>query len=178
MSDEKSGGIIPATVPSDSHWGRAVWQMTAIVALGSLIGLATNHLRSDRIALVADWSLKGQLASIGAATGENIVIPFEDAQVLFLSNEAVFLDARPEAAYRMGHIERARSLPWEDFEARFPEVMADVSPDARIITYCDGESCSLSKELATVLLARGFRGTRVLLNGWSAWMEANLPIEG
>jgi rhodanese-related sulfurtransferase len=160
-------------------WLHAAWQLGAIVALGCLIGLASNSFRPGGLPLVADWSIKAQLASTTTAdTGENIIIPMEDAQILYFANEAVFIDARSESLYRMGHIEGARNLPWEDFENRYQEIMSDISPSTKIITYCDGESCSLSKELAMVLMAKGYSHVRVLLDGWTAWMQANLPVDG
>ena len=68
-------------------------------------------------------------------------------------------------------------MPWEDFAARFEEATADMAPDAVIITYCDEESCSLSKDLTFALLGKGFINVRVLVNGWTLWQEANLPVE-
>jgi 3-mercaptopyruvate sulfurtransferase SseA len=55
--------------------------------------------------------------------------------------------------------------------------LQDVPPDSLIIAYCDGESCTLSKELAFELAARGYSHVRVLVNGWSVWQDANLPVE-
>jgi len=160
-------------------WLQAVWQMGAILVLGALIGLASNSLRPGGLPLVADWSIKAQLASTTVPdTGENIIIPLEDAELLYFAQEAIFIDARSESLYRMGHNEDAPNLPWEDFESRFQEVMADVPADSKIITYCDGESCSLSKELAVSLLAKGYSHVRVLLDGWTAWVQANLPVDG
>lgn len=160
-------------------WLRAWWQLGAILALGALVGLAFNILRPGRLPLVADWSVKAQLAATTTTdTGESIVISLEDAQMLYFAQDAVFLDARSASLFQKGHIEGARNLPWEDFESRFQEVLSDVSPNSNIITYCDGESCSLSKELAVVLLAKGYSHVRVLLNGWTGWLQASLPAEG
>jgi len=159
-------------------WFQAIWQMGLIVLFGAMIGLTSNSLRSGGLPLIADWSVKAQLESATAGAGENVIIPLEDAQILYFDNDAVFLDARPEPQYSMGHIEGARNLPWEDFESRFEKVLSDVPRDSKIITYCDGESCSLSKELAVVLMAKGYTNVRVLLNGWTAWLEANLPVDG
>jgi rhodanese-related sulfurtransferase len=77
----------------------------------------------------------------------------------------------------MEHIAGALNLPWEDFEAHFQQVMADVPPDALIITYCDGESCALSKDLALALQGKGYPHVRVLPNGLSLWKDEGLPLE-
>lgn len=46
-----------------------------------------------------------------------------------------------------------------------------------IVTYCDGESCDLSHELALFLKEMGFENVRVLVNGWSVWQQAGLPTD-
>jgi rhodanese-related sulfurtransferase len=46
-----------------------------------------------------------------------------------------------------------------------------------IITYCDGEHCDLSVELALYLKKMAFENVRVLVNGWTVWKQAGLPTE-
>jgi rhodanese-related sulfurtransferase len=154
---------------------QTMWQSVAILIIAVLIGLSANSFRHARLPLVADWSLRAQLSS--APEGDSLLIAFEEAEVLFLDQGAIFIDARPVEAFRMGHIEGARNLPWEDFELRFSEVMSDLPLDSIIITYCDGASCNLSKELASALLAKGYDRVRVLLDGWRLWQQFNLPTE-
>ncbi len=96
---------------------------------------------------------------------------------MFLTQFAVFLDARSQEQYNEGHIQGARSLPWQEFEKKAEKVLAGILPDSNIITYCDGESCDLSKELAFALLGRGYANTRVLVNGWTVWNDRKLPVE-
>ena len=105
------------------------------------------------------------------------MITLEEAEILYFDRKAVFLDARSEEAFGAGHIEGAKNLPWEEFEQFYPEVMSDIPPSAVIVAYCDGETCSLSKELAFTLVAKGYSHARVLLDGWKQWQEARLPIE-
>ncbi len=157
------------------RWRQAAWQSIAVFAIAVIVGLTANSLRHARLPLVADWSLRAQLSS---AQGENgLSIPFDEAEALFFDQEAVFVDARPKEVFDTGHIEGAKSLPWENFDRYFPETMSDVPKDSIIITYCDGESCSLSKELAAALAARGYGHVRVLVDGWRLWQQFNLPVE-
>lgn len=157
------------------RWLQMMWQGAAILVSATLIGLSVNALRPAKLPLVADWSLRSQLSS--APEGDGLTIAFEDAQVLFLDRGAVFVDARPVESFLMGHIEGARSLPWHDFDSRFSEVMSDLPLDSIIITYCDGENCGLSRELALALSAKGYQRVHVLLDGWRLWQEYNLPFE-
>lgn len=151
-----------------------LWQSIAVVFLAFGISILVNSLRSDRLALVADWSPEAQLTREG---GENLVISFEEAEIHFFAGDAVFLDARSPELYQEGHIQNARNLPWEGYEQYYDKVMNGIAPDALIITYCDGEGCSLSKDLALLLFDRGYRNVRVLVNGWSLWTEDALPVE-
>ena len=155
------------------QWAQALRQSLSLLLVATAVGLGVNALRPDRLPLVADWSLTAQLSSVPG--GEASVITLEEAQMLYFGQQAVFLDARTAEAFQAGHIEGARNLAWEAFDELYPEVMANISTDAVIITYCDGETCSLSKDLALALIAKGFQQARVLPDRWRQWQEASLP---
>jgi rhodanese-related sulfurtransferase len=184
MSDERH----PTTPgvgfkPKDSNrililgprWSQVIGQSAVLFLFAVLIGLGVNSLRPDRLPLVGDWSMKAQVNS-GPGKG-SLLITLEEAEILFFDQKAVFLDARSEEAFHTGHIEGARNLPWEEFERYYPAVMSDIPRSAVIVTYCDGETCSLSKELAFALVAKGYDQVRVILDGWRQWQESSLPIE-
>ena len=151
------------------------WQSGAILILAVVLALTVNHLRRDGLPLVGDWSPKGQLS--GLATLEDAVVTLEEARALFLTHGAVFMDARPRELYVSGHIPGALNVPAADIDEVFPQVQQEVPFDSLIIAYCDGESCTLSKELAFDLAARGYAHVRVLPNGWTVWQNASLPVE-
>ncbi len=154
---------------------RAVRQSLGVLVLAVLIGLSGNALRHDGLPWIGDWSPPAQLVRSGVPEG--MIIALDEAAALFHAGGAVFIDARPEEAFRAGHIAGARNLPWQDFENRFSEAMSDLPPDSILITYCDGESCSLSKDLSLALLGKGYPFARILVNGWTVWKEAGLPAE-
>jgi len=56
-------------------------------------------------------------------------------------------------------------------------VMQDIFHDTPIITYCDGETCNLSHDLALFLKDMGFAHVNVLVNGWTLWIEKGLPTQ-
>lgn len=161
------------SIGSEAVWGRVIGQSGAILLLAVILGLAVNQVRSGRLPLVADWSPKAQLAT---DSGINLEIPLEDAQALAFPRMALFLDARSMEQYAEGHIQGALNLPWDEFEKHFPQVMDGVPDDTVIITYCDGETCALSKDLAFALLQEGFFNVRVLVNGWTLWQQSGLPV--
>jgi len=101
----------------------------------------------------------------------------EEAEKLFFTHAAMFIDARSVEEYERGHIQGSRSLPWHDVDLNFMAVTADLDLASPIITYCDGETCELSHDLALFLRDAGFMNTRVLINGWTVWQQAGLPVE-
>jgi len=153
---------------------RMFWQTGSIVLLAVILAFLVNQIRSDRLPLVADWSPEARLT---IDSGASMVISLDEARDRFSSRTAVFLDTRSPELYELGHILGARNFPWEAVDKHFDAVMADISIDALIIAYCDGEACAQSKDLALELFYRGYENVRVLVNGWRLWKEHHLPVE-
>ncbi len=155
-------------------WLRSIRQLSMIVLAAAAVALISNHFRSSPLPLVGDWS---QEARIISPSGRQMAISLDEAKGLHQSGGAVFLDARPFEEYTQGHIQGAISLPWHDAEQRVTDATRNLADDAVIITYCDGDTCDLSKDLALFLENLGFSKVRVLVNGWSVWRNAGLPVE-
>jgi len=153
---------------------KILWQIPALVLLSSIIGLSVNHLRPQSLALMGDWSADARLAS---ESEDILLVSPEKAEQLFVNNKAVFLDARSREEFEKGHIKDALNLPWYHVEENFMDVVQQIPPDVTLITYCDGEACHLSHELARFLKSAGFQDVRVLLNGWTVWLENSLPCD-
>ncbi len=149
-------------------------QALIILLVSSALGLAVNQLRPDGIPI-----LEQDTPESGTSSGDDrgLSLSLADAGALHESGEAIFLDARPKDWFEAGHIKDARNLPAERVEELYEEVLKGVPEDAPIITYCDGESCDLSHELAWELMIRGYTNVHVLINGWTLWNEAGLPVE-
>lgn len=154
-------------------WRNVILQCGVFLVVAVALGLSVNQLRPGGLVLVADWSPKAQLTM---ESGDNLAISIDEAEAMFRGRFAVFFDARPRALYDESHIQGAYSLPLDEFESSKVSVPSGILQDAAIITYCDGESCNLSKDLAFALLDRGYVNTRVLVNGWTVWNERNLPV--
>ncbi len=157
------------------HLNEIVRQAFFILFLSVVMGLVVNMIRPDSIPIIADWSTENRLTS---ESGETLIIPVLLAKALFEKNEAVFMDARDKNQFELGHIKGAKNLPWHSVDDYFMNIVQDLPNDKVIITYCDGESCDLSHNLALFLKKMGFNHVKILINGWSVWQEMNLPIEG
>lgn len=159
---------------SSKIWIKTSNQVLFIVLIVLASGFASNIFRSDGIPFVEDWSAKSNLVT---SSGENLEISLLKATNLFNKGAAVFIDARSRAEYDAGHIKGAISLPYREADWKFVDAMAGVSEESALITYCDGETCELSMELAVFLRNAGYKNVKVLSNGWSAWKQNNLPVE-
>jgi rhodanese-related sulfurtransferase len=155
-------------------WKQAVWQLPALVVLSTVAALAVNAVRTDRLPLFGEFSVAARMTT---AAGERMDISLEEAERLYFTHAAVFIDARSAEEYAQGHIRDARCLPWQDVDLNFMTVTADLELTTPIITYCDGETCELSHDLALFLRDAGFTDTRVLVNGWAVWQQAGLPVD-
>ena len=109
--------------------------------------------------------------------GKNILIPFDEAKDKFFTGGAVFIDARPLELYQEGHIQGALNVPLAEFDRMIEKVVMDLPEDTLIVTYCDGEDCDLSAELALKLKEIGYENVRVLHNGWGLWKDHQLPSQ-
>jgi rhodanese-related sulfurtransferase len=136
-----------------SIWVRAVRQILSLVILSAVAAVAVNAMRPDRLPIVGDWSVAARITS---STGERMDISLNEAEKLFFTNAAVFIDARSEEDYARGHIRNARSLPWQEVDLRFMVVTEALDLEMPIVTYCDGETCELSHQLALFLRDAGF----------------------
>jgi rhodanese-related sulfurtransferase len=153
---------------------RAVWQSGAIVVLACATGLLANEYRSDKLPLVADWSLEDRLTT---DAGNGLAVSLDEARRLCLNGGAVFLDARSPEDYARGHIRCAQNVPWQSFDEYMDRVWGVIPEDVWIVTYCDGETCSLGEDLAKGLLAIGYQKVKVFPNGYTRWVEARVPTD-
>ena len=152
----------------------SLWQIALLMVAAGLIALAVNHWRDVPLPLIGDWSVAARLTDKG---GKNLLIPLSEAKQLFDRKAARFLDARPQPQYADGHISGALNLPWQDVARTFTDIALQLDEKDLIITYCDGESCELSHDLAMYLRDMGFANVRVLVNGWTVWQNGGLPTE-
>jgi len=150
---------------------KIAYQIAAIIVLSVTISLAFNGLRPDGLSLLYAEQSAVRLEKSGGS------ISIQDAALLYVSDRALFLDARSRMEYGEGHIKNALSLPIDDFDAAFRQMKEKLQDKEILVTYCDGESCPLSQELADSLIKAGFKNVQVLKNGWTLWNNEKLPTE-
>jgi len=164
----------PSGSRSDRPWRRPFGQTLAFALFAAVFGLIVNQVRSDSIPLLGNWSPESRIT---LKFGKNILIPFDEAKDKFLTGAAVFIDARTPELYQEGHIQGALNLPLADFDHLADKVVMNFPEETLLVTYCDGEDCALSAELALKLKKIGFENVRVLHDGWNVWRRHQLPSQ-
>jgi rhodanese-related sulfurtransferase len=101
-----------------------------------------------------------------------------EAEVLWRKKSTLFIDVRPYPDYEFGHIQGAMSLPWEEFEDRYPALKPQLDAAEAIVIYCKSADCGKSYYTALSLRQRGLKQSKIYPNGWYEWCEHKLPITG
>jgi rhodanese-related sulfurtransferase len=104
------------------------------------------------------------------------MISRDGAWGFYQSGTALFVDARHEFDFKLGHIKGALSVPLKDYDLR-KGALSGISHDHLIVAYCDGAECNSSIELSVKLMKDGYSNVRIFFGGWREWEAANLPVE-
>ncbi|MBC8216342.1 MAG: rhodanese-like domain-containing protein [Candidatus Marinimicrobia bacterium] len=87
----------------------------------------------------------------------------------------LFVDARDIAYYNEGHIPGALSN--ENFMKLLFTIDSLQTRTDIVITYCNGDDCGSSEDLAYDLLDSGFSNVMVFVDGWSEWVNVGYEVE-
>jgi rhodanese-related sulfurtransferase len=78
--------------------------------------------------------------------------------------DVVLVDVRPAEEFAAGHIDGARSIPFDELERR----LAELPPDREVVAYCRGPFCAYAHDAVRRLHAAGWPARR-LEEGWPEW---------
>ncbi len=154
-----------------------VLQAFAIVLISVVIGIGVNVIRTDSIPILArELETVESLDQVAntVTTPQIRSIDLEQAKFLF-DKGIVFVDAREVEEFDKGHIRGA--YPYANFMELTFKLDSLQGKDAPLITYCDGNECGSSEDLAYDLQSAGFTNIFVLYGGWSEWLKAGYPVE-
>jgi len=88
------------------------------------------------------------------------------------SGSVIVVDVRPGWEFQAGHIAGAVSIPVDELQERVGELPFR----KKVIAYGRGPHCVMAYEAVLRLRARG-RSARWLVEGFSEWRAAGLPVE-
>ena len=111
-----------------------------------------------------------------AGTQAPPMISLDEAWKYFQSGTALFVDARHDFDFKLGHIKGAINIPLKDYDLR-KSALNGTTPDRIIVAYCDGAECNSSIELSVKLMKDGYSNVKIFFGGWREWEAANHPVE-
>jgi rhodanese-related sulfurtransferase len=153
---------------------RTIREAALFVGISAVLGLAVNAPLVVRYRR-GDYK-EGFLAT---RTFPGVIqITLAEAEDLFAGGKDLFVDARPFAEFRAGHIAGARNLPFATADERaLADLASAMGADKALVVYCSGGDCQSSLSLARLLVGRGLKEVRVFPGGWAEWTVAGLPGE-
>jgi len=104
------------------------------------------------------------------------LIHLAEAQKIFESQGAIFIDARHSFDYRLGHIKGAINIPLAEYD-QMKEAINAIPKEKEIVVYCDGAECNSSIQFAVKLSSEGFNSVKIFFGGWREWEAKSLPVE-
>lgn len=147
-------------------------EIALILALGALLGLAANFSLLKKY-----FQSEFKQGFFSSEKYPSIAfITLAEAEELFASREAIFIDSRSKRDYLEGHILEALNIPFEQHKEEEISAQLDLTPQQTLVVYCDGRGCQSSLGLAKVLDKQGFKSIKVFFGGWAEWVQAGLPI--
>jgi rhodanese-related sulfurtransferase len=146
-------------------------EAAVILAAGTVLGFAYTAVTGKGLFGMHPPNASSVPASQKSAPA---FISLQEALELFRSGNAVFVDSRHSYDYSLGHIKGALNLPLKEFNNRILDILPR---DKLLVTYCDGEDCNSSVDLAMKLDSAGFTNLRIFFGGWKEWEANQQPVE-
>jgi rhodanese-related sulfurtransferase len=152
---------------------RAAMKEASIIVIAAVVfGIASTGIMGKGFFRTSPPStVPGALKDAGS-----IFLTYEEALGLYGQKRALFIDARHEYDFGLGHIKGAVNIPLNEFD-RLRPILADLLKDRILVVYCDGEECNSSAELAKLLYGSGYQDVRVYFGGWNQWLAHQQPTE-
>lgn len=151
--------------------GKHLRRMLVLIAAAAVAGLAANFIAREPLPLLRPLP---RPASAMPTVGE-VDADFVD-QVRGAPG-TLLVDARAAAAYRLGHVPGALSLPLGEFAEVFPRREAELRQAGLLVLYCSDPTCSDSPELARRLWDKGLRNFLLFKGGMEEWTGRGHAVE-
>jgi rhodanese-related sulfurtransferase len=173
--------------PAERRLRRLALPALLLVAVPSVVAIGVDLVRPGGLPLVADTDYRDEIL---VPCPENVkearsVRLDELPPVSGKTDGIVWVDARTPGEYVAGHVPGALSIPYRavrrddpEFRAAFDRDLAPLRgvPGSRIVV-CGDERIASGRNLAALLLERGFAGVRYLEGGCESWAADGRPFD-
>ncbi|MGD0591313.1 MAG: rhodanese-like domain-containing protein [Bacteroidota bacterium] len=148
---------------------QSIHEALLLIAAATILGFAYTFVTKQGF-----FSEKKPAPSMAAANLE--MISLKKAKELYGSQGVLFVDARHDFEYKMGHIHGAINIALREIDTHRIQ-LESIPKEKMLIVYCDGVECNSSIELALKLMDWKFTNVKVFFGGWQEWKTNNLPID-
>ena len=135
----------------------------------------TEVLKEDSKESTSDLKKKSEDRDEVIAFTEPKAITIEQAYTLY-NKDVIFIDARDEADFLVGHITNSINIPFDDFD-NHKQKLELLSKEKPMVIYCAGTDCDLSILLGNFLFEQGYKQVYIFFGGWNEWLNAKYPVE-
>lgn len=94
-----------------------------------------------------------------------------DLERALQDKQVIIVDARYPRDYQSGHVPGAINVPVFTTQAERRRLLGDVPRDARVIVYCQSDSCQFDEKLGSALVAEGIENVSLFPGGWTRWEQ-------
>ena len=137
-----------------------------IVVIGILCGIIFNFATPTGITLRPEfWS------------GERVPHVAPQIALEKYRKGVLIVDARPNTAYKQGHIEKAINVPLDIFDTIYMMELSGFDKSITIIVYGRTISRLYDERVSRKLVLRGHNNTMILKGGLSAWRKKGYPLK-
>ncbi|MBW1894759.1 MAG: rhodanese-like domain-containing protein [Deltaproteobacteria bacterium] len=137
-----------------------------IVVIGILCGIIFNFATPTGITLRPEfWS------------GERVPHVAPQIALEKYREGVLIVDARPNTAYKQGHIKKAINVPLDIFDTIYMMELSGFDKTKTIIVYGRTISRLYDERVSRKLVLRGHNNTMILKGGFSAWRKKGYPFK-
>lgn len=153
----------------DAARPRSIWIGIPALLAGAALLAVTWHFLSD------DGYARNQVA-VRTVIQQHLPsflpkLDIPDMEQALHDKNVVIVDARYPRDYQSGHLPGAINVPVFTTQAERRRILGKVSRDARVIVYCQSDSCQFDEALGSSLVAEGIENVALFPGGWAKWEE-------
>lgn len=153
--------------------GRPAWiAVPALLATAGVLALAW-HLLSEDGYTRNQVAVRTVIQQHRPSFLPKLKVP--DMEQAMKDEKVVIVDARYPRDYQAGHLPGAINIPVFTTQAERRKLLDGVPKDARVVVYCQSESCQFDEALGSALVAEGIENVSLFPGGWSQWEQKKQP---
>ena len=139
---------------------KAIVQAMLLVLLSAGAGVAVHHFHP----MAPAW-----YAVVAPPADDEVTLDRVNEQ---WGGDVLWLDARSDESFSMGHIPGAKLLNEQGFDSQLFELIEVLQTNDRpVVIYCGGEKCEASRKIKTRLTeSLPLENVWVLQGGWPTWL--------